>query len=452
MTFNCALVGDCVECSSPETHTRMKIPIKDILCIVPPHEGHDSGYRLLFFNTDTSSPNTPPNLRRIRLTTVPSKLVPDHLLPNTPNIYDSTNPIKLHFIISTASGTGTAKLLFSHILQPLLSYLELDFYEVHETQSSQTITNLCHSLFIPQAEAGNAQTIVLLSGDGGLCDVIDAFYSTAKNIRAKPNIALFPAGTGNAMASSIGLVVNHKAALMALLCGKPTPVPVFAATFSQGARYVQDGKTQCPTAAEIPCRRVHGGVVASWGLHAALVADSDTSEYRKFGAERFRMAANELLYPSDGSESHRYRGSVTLFGKNGQDQGNTQPEETLGSKEHMYVLATLVSNLEKDFMISPESKPLDGSLRVIRFGPLPPERAMQVLSLAYQNGQHIQDSDVIYRDVEGIRIGFNEPEGSWRRVCIDGRVIMIEEGGWLEVHKEKRHLLRILSPAPRGKQ
>ncbi|CEL11397.1 hypothetical protein ASPCAL14499 [Aspergillus calidoustus] len=446
MSFKCALVGDCVECSSSETLTQIKIPIEDILCMIPPHEGHDSGYSLLFFNPDT---NTPPNLRRIHLTTAPSKLVSDHLLLDTPNFYNSNNPIKLHFIISTASGTGTAKLLFSNILRPLLSYLGLDSYEVHETQSSQTITDLCYSLFIPQAEAGIQQTIVLLSGDGGLCDVIDAFYSSAKSIHATPNIALFPAGTGNAMASSIGLVAHPKAALMALLCGKPTRVPVFAATFSHGARYVQDSPTQSQTAAELPCRRVYGGVVASWGLHAALVADSDTTEYRKFGAERFRMAANELLYPSDGSESHRYRGLVTLFGKNGQGQGDTKPEETIESTEHMYVLATLVSNLEKDFMISPESKPLDGSLRVIRFGPLSAERAMQVLSLAYQNGQHILDSDVEYREIEGIRIGFDEPEERWRRVCIDGRVIMIEEGGWLEVEKEKRHLLRILLPAPR---
>jgi diacylglycerol kinase family enzyme len=449
MLFNCALIDDCVECTSSETPTRIKIPIQDILCIIPPHEGHDSGHSLVFFNSDSSSLNEPPNLKRIHLRTVPSKLVPDHLMLDTPTFHNSNKPIRLHFIISTASGTGTAKLLFSHIFQPLLSYLELDFYEVHETQSSQTITDLCHSLFIPQAEAGNEQTIVLLSGDGGLCDVIDAFYSSAKNIRATPNIALFPAGTGNAMASSTGLVAHHRAALMALLCGKPTPVPVFAATFSPGARYVQAGQTQSPTASELPCRKVYGGIVASWGLHAALVADSDTSDYRRFGAERFRMAANELLYPSDGSESHRYRGSVTLFGGNGQGQGNTRQAETLESKEHMYVLATLVSNLEKDFMISPESKPLDGSLRVIRFGPLPPERVMQVLSLAYQNGQHIQDSHVLYREVEGFRIGFDEPEGRWRRVCIDGRVIMIEEGGWFEVQKEKRHLLRILLSAPR---
>ena len=91
----------------------------------------------------------------------------------------------------------------------------------------------------PQAEAGIQQTIVLLSGDGGLCDIIDAFHSTPKSIQAIPNIALIPAGTGNAMANSIGLMVLPKNPLMALLRGKPIPLPVFVATFSDGARYVQ---------------------------------------------------------------------------------------------------------------------------------------------------------------------------------------------------------------------
>ncbi|KAL2803320.1 ATP-NAD kinase-like domain-containing protein [Aspergillus granulosus] len=448
MSFECAISGDVLECSSPDTIDRITISVENILCIFQTPTGHDPRYSLLFLENDDNAPGTPLNLKRIHLKTVPSNLITSHSISETPNIYHPNNHIKLHFIISTASGTGMAKPLFTRILQPLLSYLDIDCYQVHETQSARSITDLCHSLFIPQAEAGVQQTIVLLSGDGGLCDIIDAFYNSAKNFRAIPNISLFPAGTGNAMASSTGLLTNPKAALLALLCGKPFPVPVFAAMFSHGASYVQDGQTQSPTASEMSCQKIYGGVVASWGIHAALVADSDSIEYRKFGSDRFKMAANELLYPSDGTESHRYCGSVTLFRRNDCGQGNTEQEETLDTKEHMYVLATLVSNLEKDFVISPKSNPLDGSFRMIRFSPLLPERAMQVLSLAYQNGQHIQDNDVMYCEIEGFRIGFDEPEGKWRRVCIDGRVVMVEEGGWMEVRKEKRRLLRILLPAP----
>ncbi|KAL2837394.1 ATP-NAD kinase-like domain-containing protein [Aspergillus pseudoustus] len=443
ISFDCTITSDAIECSTLNTTNQMTIPVEDILCIVPTRLEDAPEYRLLFLENDNNI-STTPNLRRIHLKTAPSELSSNLFISETPNIYRPDNHIKLHFIVSTASGTGTAKLLFSRILQPLLSYLDIEYYQVHETQSASSITDLCHSLFIPQAEAGVEQTIVVLSGDGGLCDIIDAFYNSANNIRATPNISLFPAGTGNAMASSTGLLANAKAALLALLRGKPFPVPVFAATFSHGARYVQNGQTQSPRAAQLSCRRIYGGVVASWGVHAALVADSDTIEYRKFGADRFKMAAKELLYPSDGKESHRYRGSVTIFKRNDQDQENSEQEETLEPREHMYVLATLVSNLEKDFRISPESNPLDGSFRMIRFSPLSPERAMQVLSMAYQNGQHIHDNDVMYREIEGFRIAFDEPEGRWRRVCLDGRVVMIEEGGWMEVRKEKRRLVRIL--------
>ncbi|KAL3459978.1 ATP-NAD kinase-like domain-containing protein [Aspergillus heterothallicus] len=447
MAFDCAIIGDILQCSTPDTSHQITIPQKDILCMTPARPGHGHGCALLFFESDNVT-GTPPSLRRIHLSTAPSKFISSGLLLKTPNVYNLNNNIKLHLVVSTASGTGTAKLLFTRIIQPLLSYLDIDGYQVHETHSASSITDLCHSLFIPQAEAGIEQTILLLSGDGGLCDIIDAFYKSAKNVRSTPIISLIPAGTGNAMASSIGLQASPKAALLAFLCGKPYPLPVFAARFSHGATYVESGQTKSPVAAKMSCRIIYGGVVASWGIHAALVADSDTAEYRKFGADRFKMAANELLYPSDGSESHRYSGSVTLFKRNVQGQGITEQEKILEDNEHMYVLATLVSNLEKEFMVSPKSEPLDGSFRFIRFSPLSPERAMRVLSLAYQDGQHVQDNDVMYCEIEGLKIKFNEPDGRWRRVCVDGRVVMIEEGGWMEVRKEKERLLNVILPAP----
>ncbi|KAL2872240.1 ATP-NAD kinase-like domain-containing protein [Aspergillus lucknowensis] len=447
--FDCVVVGDHLQCRSSETLDQVAIHIDDILCVLPNRDERAYQYALLFFRKDANSPNAPPKLERLYVKTAPSAFLSHWLISGTP--YSISHPsnkrTEVHVIISTASGTGNARLLFNSVLKPLFAYLGLGRYGVHETQSSQTITELCRSLFIPQAEADVQQTIVLLSGDGGLCDIIDAFYNTPKTLLATPNIALFPAGTGNAMASSTGLLAHLKAPSFALLHGKPCPIPVFIATFSRHTNYVQEGQAQSLTAPDGPCSKMYGGVVASWGIHSALVADSDTVEYRKFGADRFKMAANELLFPSDGSESHRYTGTVTLIKKD--DHKNLVYREVLEPTEHMYVLATLVSNLEKDFMISPHSAPLDGSLRMIRFGPMSAQRAMQVLSSAYERGQHVHDGDVTYSEIEGFRIDFHELDKRWRRVCIDGRVVTVEEGGWMEVHKEERYLLNILLPDTR---
>jgi hypothetical protein len=35
-------------------------------------------------------------------------------------------------------------------------------------------------------------------------------------------------------------------------------------------------------------------------------------------------------------------------------------------------------------------------------------------------------------------------DGRWRRICVDGKIIRIERGGWLEVVKEETHILNIV--------
>lgn len=163
--------------------------------------------------------------------------------------------------------------------------------------------------------------------------------------------------------------------------------------------------------------------MASYGLHSTLVANSDTVEYRKHGDKRFGLAAKDLLFPDDKSLPHKYKANVT------------SNNEVLTRKEHGYILATLVSNLEKTFTISPRSKPLDGKLRVVEFGGLSGADAMEIMKAAYDNGKHIDMKDVGYHEVESLRIEFEEEGDSWkwRRCCVDGLIVGVELGGFMEV-------------------
>ncbi|CAL5866643.1 uncharacterized protein PFLUO_LOCUS852 [Penicillium psychrofluorescens] len=393
---------------------------EDILGILPTG---DLAYRVLFFDSDHT------RLKTVDIPTLPSELssllvtdLPAHLQHDL-----------LQVVISTRSGTGTAAAVFSDLVQPFLASLGRD-YEVYETETENTIPELARTKFLERACQGIAQTIVLLTGDGGLVDLVDVFYKSDRTVSVPPTIALIPCGTGNAMASSIGFRSGPMSGLPALLRGQPSSLPVFAAQFSPGSRLVIDeGRDR----ARIDDSHLYGAVVASWGFHAALVADSDTAEYRAFGAQRFQMAAQELLYPSDGSVPHAFRGRITLTTPKG-------GQEALPDPEHMYVLATLVPRLEKEFLISPDSEALSGQMKLIRFGPLSADQAMSLMTRAYQGGQHVQDDTVTYAEVEGLRIDFQEDEERWRRVCIDGKIVAVEQNGWMAVRKESRGMLEVL--------
>lgn len=110
-------------------------------------------------------------------------------------------------------------------------------------------------------------------------------------------------------------------------------------------------------------------------------------------------------------------------------------EVQLDRKEHGYVLATMVSNLERAFTISPESKPFESALRVVHFGALSGDEAMEVMKAAYDNGRHLKNQAVGYEKVDGLKIAFREEgeDWKWRRCCIDGSIVGVEEGGWMEV-------------------
>jgi len=342
----------------------------------------------------------------------------------------------LHIVVSTGSGTGQALAVCEKLLKPMLKHicsLDEDDYTLHVTSSEFSVSDLTRDIFLPQANKGVAQSIILLSGDGGMVDMINAIL-TGQQSRdyMKPTVALSPLGTGNALANSAGINSDNTFGLKTLLQGSAKELPLFCATFSPDARLlVNQGQDEQNLNAHNGTPVAYGAVVCSWGLHASLVANSDSTEYRKFGAERFQMAAKDLLQPADGSLPHPYKGKVSVLQPLGGTKGDWQ---AIDRDSHGYVLATFVSQLEKGFTISPASTPLDGKLRLVHFGALSGEGAMDVMTKAYKGGQHVEDGRVGYEEIEGVRIQFDEEEEArWRRICVDGKIIQVEKEGWVEV-------------------
>ena len=358
--------------------------------------------------------------------------------------YSASLP-RIHVIVSTGAGTGLAKAVWKKLVRPLLDYIGYNedvHYNMHFTTSDTSVTELTQANILPLANKGVDQSILLLSGDGGIVDIVNALLSRERTESyKKPTISLLPLGTGNAMANSSGITGDKTLGLRTMLNGSPKEVPLFRATVSSGAKLLvnQAQEERALQGVVDGAPAVHGAVVCSWGLHATLVADSDTTEYRKFGAERFKMAGKEALFPSDGSLPHAYKGRVSVQrpGSNGW--------EVIPRHEHGYVLATLVSHMEAGFAISPASKLLDGKLRLVLFGHLSGEEAMDVMGKAYQGGKHVEDNRVGYEEIEGLRIEFDEDDGRWRRVCIDGKIVRVEKGGWIEVHSGVEGVVDLIS-------
>ena len=367
---------------------------------------------------------------------------PEHLFV-TPNEDGSRN---LHVVVSTKSGVGEAQQYFGDVLREVLAAVELnrESCEVHVTESERSVTEFVERVVRPRANSGIAQTVLLLSGDGGLVDTVNVLLlSSQSKVYVKPTIGLICMGTGNAMANSTGLNKDATRGLTSIFRGIPQNLPTFTTRLSPGSVFLTDeGRKTEALPSDSGHGIVHGVVVCSWALHASLVADSDTTEYRQFGAQRFQMAAKQLMAPDDGSAPHVFSGKITLFKTD--EQGQEFAEEISETKTS-YIVATLVSNFEETLTISPASRPLDGQLRVLRFGDISGKDVMRLMGMALRGGGHERDGMVMYEPVAGMRIQMEEKDERWRRVCVDGKIVRVEEGGWVEVRKGDREVVDLVA-------
>lgn len=416
------------------------------------------GYTIFSLEPANASDQAPPpfKLSTTSASNLPQSFLDKHIFQGLPAHLDH-NVNVLHILISIRSGTGLAPQFFEEILESLIGALGLKSsgYNVVRTTSVESVKEYAKSELLVEANKGKKQTVLMLSGDGGIVDVINGLLESGNRSRyipklmicfacfsdrvlltrnppsayTKPILSQLPLGTGNALFHSLhrpsSLPSIYIQGFRTLLHGTTRPLPIFRATFSAGARALTN---EAQTVTPLRNNTLYGAVVASYGLHATLVADSDTTEYRKHGNKRFGFVANDLLYPPGGGNPHAYEADVFLT-------KNHEKQEVVGRKQHGYILASLVSNLEKTFTISPASKPLDRQLRVVHFGPLGGKKAMEIMMEAYNNGNHVGMEEVSYESAEAMRINFLEKgeDWKWRRCCIDGLIVGVEEGGWMEI-------------------
>lgn len=471
----------------------------------------------------SSSPSPSPfELVALVSRAIPAQLREKHLLRKLPGhlCYDGGDDergrsLEVTVVVSTGSGTGQASAFWNGVVQPLfeLTTHDIDISvnaggatpvtksitdkqakrirpRVLITQNVDSVSHFARTLastgegdaatLTPtgQSPTPKRKTIVLLSGDGGVVDLLNGRGNDDANedenkdklpqnyTSPQPTITLIPIGTGNALFHSLHstLAPLHGdrvsplvLSLRTLFRGKPAPLPSFRAAFSPGCLTVPpsldvDQSAQdagVPKLGARPITHIDGAIVASFGFHASVVYESDTPAHRRHGIKRFGLVAQELL-----RESHPYAARVEV--RRPANSSSPSPSSVhspsssstgagfvpLPRETHAYVLATVVSHLERTFNISPASRPLDGKLRLVHFGPVGGERTMQAMAAAYDGGRHVDlawdDGEAVgYEEVEGLRVVTLDEAARWRKICVDGTIIEMPVGGSLTVTRRE---------------
>ncbi|QPG94911.1 hypothetical protein C2857_007291 [Epichloe festucae Fl1] len=417
------------------------------------------------------NPAHPTSLLLLTTHAIPDELLNAPLLSHPPPHLQQTPHNEVDVVVSTKSGVGRARPFWQDVVRPLLQVVLQPGHTATGqqpwntiiTQDAQSVRRYAKSLH----PSGPSKTIILISGDGGVVDLLNGRESNTDEEVAKakakakvkaaklPLLALLPLGTANALFHSLHKPVESRSpgptllvlSLRTLFTGTPARLPLFKASFTPGSHIVSHTSTADDGSNPETClgprkdtavSHLYGAVVASYALHASIVCESDTPEYRVHGSKRFGMAAQQLL-----RESHPYRASVEVM-------TSSEPEyRRVGRDTHGYVLVSMVSNLEKTFTVSPGTRPLDGKLRLVQFGPVGEKKTVEVMMGAYDGGKHTllewEDGEKVrYEEVERVRVVTQEEDGRWRKFCVDGTIVHVERGGGMVVEAVEEAAFRVL--------
>ncbi|KAM4056947.1 diacylglycerol kinase catalytic domain-containing protein [Hirsutella rhossiliensis] len=415
-----------------------------------------SAFIICCLQVNLEHPTQPFQLLLLAADAVPDQLLNERGVSQLPSHLCSGNDNQVDVVVSVKSGLGLALTFWQAVLRPLLelahqvlgSSLQLPSAVV--TEDARSVRQFARTLQRGQERgAPSSRTVILLSGDGGVVDLLNGHEAVSGSPR--PLLALLPLGTGNALFHSLHKPVASDPGpsplvlgLRTLFLGASADLPVFQATFSPGAHTVSHVEVVKQTGGapvarqDTPVSTLHAAIVASYGFHASIVFESDTPEYRAHGDKRFGMVAQELL-----RESHPYKANLSV-----RSPSSARFEQDPHQK-HAYILVSMVSNLQRAFTISPANKPLDGRLHLVHFGPVGGERTMDVMMKAYDGGRHVgmkwDDGEAVrYEEVGEVVVEALDDDARWRKFCVDGIIVEVPKGGSMTVSRAPGMPFRIL--------
>lgn len=152
--------------------------------------GNEPGYSiystLLLPNSDPAAAVPDIKLQITDVENPPADFIVRHLFQGLP-AYLKLKPEDIHIVISSGSGNGGASTFFVDTLMPLLEGVCFDHhcYQALFTDSGDSVHRLAYTKLKDNACKGVKQTVILLSGDGGVGDLLNGLAG-AERMRFVP--------------------------------------------------------------------------------------------------------------------------------------------------------------------------------------------------------------------------------------------------------------------------
>ncbi|KAF9581216.1 hypothetical protein BGW38_001853 [Lunasporangiospora selenospora] len=357
------------------------------------------------------------------------------------------NPTSTRFpaliVLNPNSGKKQAREALETVVQPALEKAGIPFRAIESLQQGHIqsyfqeniqpiLVDLVQSLSSVSSDGASVVPpssatlqVIILGGDGSVHEVVNGILRgvegtefVSEAFRPKVEFSVIPLGTGNSIATSLG-IKDVRDALDRFIAGKTVPLRLISvATRSQkGSSDLGPWKTL-----------VYTVVVNSYGLHCATVYDSE--EFRHLGNERFRQAAMKNI-----ETLKQYEGQLTLHGP-GQRYDQTsrtlvQYGQNLDAKAvatsldgpFTYLLITKQASLEPGFTPTPFASTSDEWMDVLVVQNVGQQDILNLFG-STSDGSHVDQKIVEYYKSKLIEL--ETPEKA--RLCVDGEFLDIQGG------------------------
>lgn len=119
-----------------------------------------------------------------------------------PTIY-TTHPYERRFLVfvNPFSGTGNGIALWEHLMRPIFDELNISYEVVRTTHRGHVLE------YVASLDCSNYDTFLIVSGDGLLFELLNGLKRNKNGIAIfrRMQIAIVPAGSGNAVCGSLGI-------------------------------------------------------------------------------------------------------------------------------------------------------------------------------------------------------------------------------------------------------
>lgn len=172
-------------------------------------------------------------------------------------------PRRILLLVNPNGGVGKAKRISDTVVKPMLQHSGLTVKEQY-TEYGRHAVDIASKVNLDEVDS-----LVVVSGDGVLHEVINGLLSRPDWDRArKKSIGIVPAGSGNAIAASLG-IISQFVATLTVIRGETSKLDIFSLS-------------------QLNRPKIYSMLSFSWGMMAD--ADIESDNYRWLGPLRFDVA------------------------------------------------------------------------------------------------------------------------------------------------------------------